>query len=831
MPLRVTSQCLRREATEALCADELTGGEQQAAERHLEECAPCRSLFRQRTATRFPRFRGYTVVRRIGEGGFGVVYKAVHNAKERMEALKVLFAETPIREAYFQNEVRFVAKLRHPNIATLYEARLSAPPMYYAMELVEGEQIDKYFISKHTPLADRIRTLQVVARAIDYAHSQGVVHRDLKPQNILIDAQGQPRILDFGIAKKVGLRPAGGDAPESPEGFLGTFGYIAPEQVAGEPVDARADVYALGALLYHCVTGEPARFASRPGHLTRLLQERQVSRAGDLAEIIARCVHPTPEQRYSSCAALADDLDNYVAGRPVNAYAGRTRLYEVARGVAWLLRTRQLTVRATLVVIIVALLMAVRMALPRWYAPQAEMPPEARVALIEVTGQSVDALRAGEIGADLPGLNVDNRKSWRLLYGQLMEHLAPARPRVVIWDYYFPDCQPEYDAGLVRGLAALRAAGVPAVIGTRELDINSEPVVCPTIREAAHACGTLVAGNPRARPGEWVMPGCVQRGLAPPVPSLALAGFAAALQPEADLELDVRAGTIKMSYRKRHASPGESRWLEQVDRVAFSRAFGTRTAGLLDDAYQIYAVEVRACERARAELARFALEDVLRADLSDLQRWFAGRTVMVGQTIPGFDQRRTWSGELVFGCEMQALTVQALLSGTYAAHVARPKLGATVLLWAVVAAVAISLVPCSWRLSLRTTAVLAGVALAVGLAGNFFLAGMLLANYWQLHAVQAASTLFAVGGPLYLAKAVRERQLQLAPQHAWEPEPQTIATTLLATASDSKTGDTPGSATTSDARSARVVAPDDSSSAKVNRWTCGSETPADQGCQ
>jgi serine/threonine-protein kinase len=79
-------------------------------------------------------------VRRIGEGGFGVVYKAVHNAKERTEALKVLFSETPIREAYFQNEVRFVAKLRHPNIATLYEARLSAPPLYYAMELVEANR-------------------------------------------------------------------------------------------------------------------------------------------------------------------------------------------------------------------------------------------------------------------------------------------------------------------------------------------------------------------------------------------------------------------------------------------------------------------------------------------------------------------------------------------------------------------------------------------------------------------------------------------------------------------------------------------------------------------
>jgi CHASE2 domain-containing sensor protein len=831
MPLRVTRQCLRREATEALCADELTGGEQQAAERHLEECTSCRLLFRQRTAARFPRFRGYTVVRRIGEGGFGVVYKAVHNAKERTEALKVLFSETPIREAYFQNEVRFVAKLRHPNIATLYEARLSAPPLYYAMELVEGEQIDKYFVSRHTPLADRIRTLQVVARAIDYAHSQGVVHRDLKPQNILIDAQGQPRILDFGIAKKVGLRPTGADQPESPEGFLGTFGYVAPEQVAGEPVDARADVYALGALLYHCVTGEPARFATRPGHLTRLLQERQVARAGDLAEIIARCVHPVPEQRYSSCAALADDLDNYLVGRPVNAYAGRTRLYEVMRGAAWLLRTRPLTVRVALVAIIVALLMVTRVALPRWYAPHAEMPPEARVALIEVTADSVAALSVGEIGADLPGLDVKNRKSWRLLYGRLMERLALARPQAVIWDYYFPDCQPEYDAGLLRGLAALRAAGVPTVIGTRELDINSEPVVCPAILEAAHACGTLVAGSPSTRPSEWIMPGCVQRGLAPPVPSLALVGFAAARYPAAELKLDVSAGSIQMAYRKRDARPGESHWLKQVDRVAFSRSFSTRSSEFLGPSYLIYALEVRASERARAQLSRYSVEDVLRVDLADLQHWFAGRTVVVGQTIPGIDQHRTWSGDLVFGCEMQALTVQALLSGTHAAHVARPRLAAAVLLWAVVAAAGIGLVPCSWRLSLRATAILAAVALTAGLAGSFFLAGMLLADYWQLQAVQAASTLLAVGGPLYLAKAIRERQLQLAPQHAWEPEPQTIATTLLATASDSKPGDTPGSATTSDARTGRVVAPADSSSAEVNRWTCGSETPADQGSQ
>lgn len=225
-----------------------------------------------------------------------MVYKVIHHAKERVEALKVLFGKTPIRAAYFQNEVHLIAKLRHANIATLYEAHLGTPP-YYTMEFVEGEQLDDYVRSRHLPLVDRIQLVKTVAEAVGYAHEQGVVHRDIKPQNILIGTDGQPHIIDFGIAKKLVLREVSeDDPPSSPEGVMGTFGYIAPEQIAGEQVDERADIYALGALLYHCITGDPAKFANCSERLTQILYERQVTRAADLAAIIARCVHPVPEE-------------------------------------------------------------------------------------------------------------------------------------------------------------------------------------------------------------------------------------------------------------------------------------------------------------------------------------------------------------------------------------------------------------------------------------------------------------------------------------------------------------------------------------------------------
>jgi serine/threonine protein kinase len=240
----------QRALVELFAHDELDDARQREAERVLEQSEAARELFRQLTAGRYPRLPNYTIIGQIGKGGFGVVYKAVHHDKERVEALKVLFSKTPLLTEYFQNEVHLIARLRHQNIATLFEAQLSTPPLYYTMEFVEGERLNDYLKKYTVSLAERIRIIRTVAAAIEYAHAQGVVHRDLKPQNILIDDAGQPHVVDFGIAKKLALtevRPprAEDTSHESHEGPVGTLGYIAPEQEKGGPVDARADIFAL----------------------------------------------------------------------------------------------------------------------------------------------------------------------------------------------------------------------------------------------------------------------------------------------------------------------------------------------------------------------------------------------------------------------------------------------------------------------------------------------------------------------------------------------------------------------------------------------------------
>ncbi|MCH7632614.1 MAG: serine/threonine protein kinase [Planctomycetes bacterium] len=312
MPRRSQHVCPKREAVEALSRSALADDQRLSVQRHLEDCESCRTLFRRETADNFPRIRQYTVIERVDEGGFGIVYKAIHHTKQRSEALKMLYGRTDARAAYFENEVHLVGKLRHPNIATLYDAHLSSPPLYYCMEFVEGRRLDRCLSSGEGTLADRINVVKIVASAIDYAHKQGVVHRDIKPQNIIIDDEGQPHIVDFGIARKLGLTAqpdAGGEAsPDSPEGVVGTLGYMAPERAQGRKVDERGDIYSLGALLYHCVTGQPPRKLAGTDGLEKTLRELHIARPQDLTGIIKRCLAIDPDHRYRSAADLVAEL-------------------------------------------------------------------------------------------------------------------------------------------------------------------------------------------------------------------------------------------------------------------------------------------------------------------------------------------------------------------------------------------------------------------------------------------------------------------------------------------------------------------------------------------
>lgn len=781
MSAPASQSCPFAERTAALARGALRGSEQREAERHLEDCAACRAAYAEATEDRFPRIPQYTIIERIGEGGFGVVYKAIHHTKRRTEALKVLFGKTPVRTAYFENEVHLIARLRHPHIAILYEAQLDRSPLYYTMEYVEGEQLDHYVRRVRLPLVRRIELVRTIAGAIGYAHSQGVAHRDLKPQNVLIDAAGQPHIVDFGIAKRLGLHDEAGPA-SSPEGPIGTLGYIAPEQLDGQPVDERADIFALGVLLYHCVTGRLPIEARDPWAVYGALAAAQVAGAPDLAAIVGKCVARNPAERYRTCEELVTELDRYLAGTPVRAQRDARLGYRAARGLTFIVRHRPLLVRLFIVAVVAALFTTLSWrAEARWVAPAEQ---DERVALIRISPTTFAAARAGRIGADVPAFTPYDRSSWRLLHGRLMERLALAKPLVVTWDVYFADCLPQFDEGLIAGMQALRAADVPVVVGVGALDVNSEPTECPTILQAASTYGTLAATDPGSRLRDWKLPACIQRGFAAPVPSLTVAAYAAALQPGAELELVAEKTQVVLRFRKRDPPPGALRWYRNERTIPCKQVGIEAPNRVLWPGDRLSLMTIPAIQEPARKPQIFEYEDVLAADPKALTRWFAGRAVLIGDMLPGRDMHKTVEGDTVYGCEVQAQVLQSLLSGERVVPFQRRTLALLILLWALAGGVIATLVPCAPRFTLRWVTA-AALTLALGGAVLLLLGARFVTGVWGIHATLAAASIMAVGGLAFLARFVRDQQIRLAPEINWpaaseNPSTRSAAATTLA---------------------------------------------------
>jgi len=784
----VERACPYRQRVVDLAHDRLAGQERLQTQEHLAHHAACRDLFRRETAGRFPEIPNYTILEQVGRGGFGLVYKAIHHDRERIEALKVRFGKALLLTSYFENEVHLIAKLRHPNIATLYDAQLSAQPQYYTMEFVEGERLNDYIRHHRVSLAERIEIIRTVALALDYAHRQGVVHRDIKPQNILVDADGQPHVVDFGIATHLGLSHAHEDDEASgetgTEGPVGTVGYISPEQLAGQRVDRRADVFALGALLFHCVTGEPARLARREDCRLKILRERRVSRADDLACIIGRCVQTDPAARYDSCRELAEDLENYLSGRAVRARQSFSPLHEARRVAAYVLRGYPLTVRAAAVALAAAVLTGVfwRLGTHAVAAPVVAAP---QTMIVAFRPSTIQAMREGRIGADLPGLvpNVLGYKSWRMLHGRLLRRLAQAEPRVVVFDYSFPDCRPEYDDEF---LAGIRAMPAPVVVGVGPPDKEGRPVICESIRRAVHGYGSMISTDPGFREHNYEVAYCVQRGFESPIPGLALAAFAAVRFPDArpSLHLDASRQVLEVRYRKRNPQPGSPHWYAETDRLPFQELH------VLPDEPERFRylrpgdVVARGLVPARPasewEARTISYEDVLLADATQLRAWFHDRPVVIGQMLPGIDQHANGQGRPIFGCQVHAAALDALLAGLRPQRLPRAALLLRACAWCLLAGVTVSLLPRRRWNSLR----LAGALCAVLLIGGLAVAGygaVRVTDPLGIELVIALAGLLTAGSAAFWTKAAHERQFQLSPVSI-TPDDQgsTVPSTVLA---------------------------------------------------
>ncbi len=295
----------------------------------------------------------YRLIEQLGSGGMGVVWLAerADGTFEQQVALKLVhggigagaLAERLVRER------QVLARLEHPGIARLLDGGVDERGQpWFAMELVEGEELAAYCRDRRLDLRQRVALLEEIALTVDYAHRHLLVHRDIKPANVLVDGDGRPRLLDFGIARLLDASSQDGMLTLTQHQQPFTPRYASPEQLLGEAPATASDVYQLGLLLYELITGEPAFDAGEtsPSALVNAAQSREPARPGRLAPvpkdidaIVMQATRPEPQRRYLSARALAEDLRAWLDGRPVTA-----------RGDSIAYRMRRFTARHRLVV-------------------------------------------------------------------------------------------------------------------------------------------------------------------------------------------------------------------------------------------------------------------------------------------------------------------------------------------------------------------------------------------------------------------------------------------------------------------------------------------------
>src|SRR5262245_15108122 len=285
-----------------------------------------------------PHIAGYEIIERIGSGGMGTVWRAVQISTRRDVALKLVSAAIFGSERgrlRFDREVELMARLEHPNIARVYDSGVDHGAYFYAMQLIKGLPLDQYV--QHLKLAQRqiIDLMRSICQAVMFAHQRGVIHRDLKPSNIMITPDGEPHILDFGLAKAVF------DAESAPAVTIdgevaGTPAFMSPEQAAGKPVDTRSDVYSLGVILYRLLCGEsPHDLSGSHVQVLQRITDEEIRRPRDVAPeidreleaVLFKSLRKNPDQRYASAGELAQDLDNYLKGEPLLARAPTTAYF------------------------------------------------------------------------------------------------------------------------------------------------------------------------------------------------------------------------------------------------------------------------------------------------------------------------------------------------------------------------------------------------------------------------------------------------------------------------------------------------------------------------
>lgn len=424
----------------------------------------------------------YHIERPLGEGGMGVVYVARQERPRRTVALKLIrpgFATATLLKR-FENEADVLGRLHHPGIAHIYEAGTAdtglGPQPYFAMELVEGPPLVEY--CRGATVREKVGLVAKICRAVEHAHQRGVIHRDLKPANILVDRTGQPKVLDFGVSRATTRDPSTSMMETRAGQLVGTLPYMSPEQVVGDPndIDTRADVYALGVILYQLLTGRlPHELASlsvpeaarviADGTPERLARHDSAYR-GDLDTMVSRAMAKERHRRYQSAAEFADELERFLSGRPIEARRDST-LYVAGKHLRrhWALATGSAC--AVLLLALFAVMAARQAAANRRLADSnGELATQNALARDKITtsrdqlAASLEETRRAREQAELQLSNSnldrarlladggDSEESLRLFWGEFFRRPQSAQTRLALWGFYAQSSIAAIDSGL-----------------------------------------------------------------------------------------------------------------------------------------------------------------------------------------------------------------------------------------------------------------------------------------------------------------------------------------------------------------------------------------------
>ena len=426
------------------------------------------------TGQPLPEIPGYDVLKQIGRGGMGVVYKAVQRSTKRVVALKALLEgpfASDVARARFEREIALAAALKHPGIIPIYDSGVADGRMYYAMEHVYGLPLSDHVRTHEPSIPAKLKLFMKICDAVGHAHQRGVIHRDLKPANILVDGDGEPHVLDFGLARAGSLPDANISMTAQ---IVGTPAYMSPEQAGGDPggIDTRTDVYSLGVVLYEMLTGQmPYETTGAMGRILNQIAQAEpeppgrINKAidGDLSAIALKALEKAKEDRYQSIQGLQEDVGHYLQDEPISAKppTGFYLLRKVARK-----HRRAIAVVVALLAVATAAGFVIKGSIKK---SQVVRQLEERVRGKDVELEGLKEERAA-LTDERDNVIRESDKAISILVAQTFPNLSPASQEAIVEAFRSATGQGDRRTRLLRMLSNLGAFGSSAPGSKSKLD-------------------------------------------------------------------------------------------------------------------------------------------------------------------------------------------------------------------------------------------------------------------------------------------------------------------------------------------------------------------------